>query len=236
MVDYLYKKDYKIYTYREGEDPNVPLHHVRFHAQVNGIADYYDIPDLRQLALHKMKKTLMTSWGLFLSVTAKAFPDLVTKAINSTGDVNLHDALADIAARRVTDLASLHDSEIKDSMMDFTLRTLRHINADTRKSHNRLHHTILAKTSEALATRNDTQACVLGPRLHGPAHSKDVQTVLKALTRKLKDIQELVESGGQGDGERSERQGRVCGGCGAEYEHLRMRVEFVYCLKCGLVE
>lgn len=174
MVDYLYKRDYTVYAL--DPESREPLQYIAAHAQVNGIADYYDIPDLRLLALNKMKNALAHCWARHPDLTAKCFPDIVEKAVNSTGDTNLLDILAGMAAKYIGPLASLSDRGLNETMM---VRMLRHSNDKA------LHFqaAILAKTSEALATMKDTQETVVRAGILNPTMRKGVRAQFRALKR-----------------------------------------------------
>ena len=69
------------------------------HAKVNAIADSYDIPRLRTLAITKIEKILKTT------SSTDAFLEVVRETLTSNNDWALHDMVASIAAAHVEELA-----------------------------------------------------------------------------------------------------------------------------------
>jgi hypothetical protein len=87
--------------------------------RANAIADYYDIPQLKQLANTKIQHVLDTSWS------ANGFSDIVKEAFNSTSDMALHNILTLTAATLVEELLELEDFASLEIMSDFSIGVIR---------------------------------------------------------------------------------------------------------------
>jgi hypothetical protein len=90
---------------------NITLRHV----YVNAIADYYDIPQLKELANTKIQHILGTSWS------ADGFPDVIRDVFSLTGDLALHNIITLIAAERIKELIKLKDFVELDVISDFAI-------------------------------------------------------------------------------------------------------------------
>jgi hypothetical protein len=89
------------------------------HVQVNAIADYYNIPELKQLSNTKIKHCLETTWS------ADGFSDIVREVFDSTGDTVLREMMASTAAAHIKELVGLEDFAALDVMSDFTTSVIR---------------------------------------------------------------------------------------------------------------
>jgi hypothetical protein len=72
-----------------------------FHVRMNSIADYYDIPELRQCASTEAQNILNTSWS------PCNFPIVIQEVFKSTGDKELRDILSDATAAHMDELVEL---------------------------------------------------------------------------------------------------------------------------------
>lgn len=91
------------------------LHHVK----VNAIADYYDMPPLKQLANAKIQNILETNWS------ANNFSDVVKEAFNSTSDTALHEIITSTAIAHIEELIEHEDFMAVKVISDFALGILR---------------------------------------------------------------------------------------------------------------
>lgn len=94
---------------------NITLRHVH----VNAIADYYNIPQLKELANTKIQHILGTSWS------ADGFPDVVKDVFSLTGDLALHNIITFTAAKHIEELIKLEDFVELDVMSDFAIGIVR---------------------------------------------------------------------------------------------------------------
>lgn len=79
------------------------------------ITDYYDIPQLRQLATTKIERTIATSWH------AISFSNVVREASGATSDTALHHTLGVTAAAHIEESLELEESVTLDTMTGFTV-------------------------------------------------------------------------------------------------------------------
>jgi hypothetical protein len=87
--------------------------------RVNAIADYYDIPQLKQLANTKIQHLLKTSWS------ADGFSDILKEAFNSTSDMALHSIMTLTAATHIEELHELEDFAALEVMSNFSISIIR---------------------------------------------------------------------------------------------------------------
>jgi hypothetical protein len=95
--------------------PETLLRNVR----VNAIADYYDIPQLKQLANAKIQHLLKTSWS------ADGFSNIVKEVFNSTSDMVLHSVMTLTAATHIEELLELEDFAALEIMSNFSIGVVR---------------------------------------------------------------------------------------------------------------
>lgn len=89
------------------------------HVHVNAIADYYNIPDLKELAKLRIQEVHQRDdWD------AKDFIHAAEKAIQLTGDESLHSMMARLVARHMKKLMDY--DELGDLVGDFVLDVLRY--------------------------------------------------------------------------------------------------------------
>jgi len=88
---------------------------------VNAIADYYDIPQLRQLANTKIQSLLETSWA------ADGFCSIVDEVFNSTRDTALHDVVTSTAASHIEELIDREDFGALEVMSNFAITIMQRI-------------------------------------------------------------------------------------------------------------
>jgi hypothetical protein len=91
------------------------LHHVR----MNAIADYYDIPLLRQLAVTKFESAIAKKW------CSTSFLVAAKEALRITSDNNLHNSMALIASKHIEGL--LEHKEFSDMTGDFTIKVMKNM-------------------------------------------------------------------------------------------------------------
>jgi hypothetical protein len=91
------------------------LHHVR----MNAIADYYDVPLLRQLAVTRFERAIAKKW------CCTSFLVAAKEALKITSDNNLHNSMAIIAAEHVAEL--LEHKVFSDMTGDFTIEVMKNM-------------------------------------------------------------------------------------------------------------
>lgn len=87
--------------------------------RVNAIADYYDVPQLKQLANEKIEGILETSW------TAQGFSTIIKEAFKSTSDKELYNIIALAAASHIEELVELEDFAALEVIGDFAISIMR---------------------------------------------------------------------------------------------------------------
>jgi hypothetical protein len=90
-----------------------------YNVRVNAIADYYDIPQLKQPANTKIQHVLETSWS------ADGFSGIIKEASNSTSDIALHNIMTLTAATHIEELLMLEDFAALEVMSDFSISVIR---------------------------------------------------------------------------------------------------------------
>lgn len=73
------------------------------HIKVNSIADYYDIPELKQHANDRIRQILTTEWS------GKSFSDVLERVFESTADEPLHQIMVTAAVDHLEELIGLED-------------------------------------------------------------------------------------------------------------------------------
>lgn len=68
------------------------------HAHVNGIADYYDVPELRIMANNNFEEIIDRFW------TPEGFSEVIDEVLTSTGDKHIHDLIAQSTATHISRL------------------------------------------------------------------------------------------------------------------------------------
>ncbi|KAH8663696.1 BTB/POZ protein [Tricladium varicosporioides] len=91
------------------------------HVHMNAIADYYDIPQLKQLANTKIQPLLENTWS------PDNFSDIVREVFNSTSDTALRKIMASTAATHMEELVELEDFATLDAMSEFAISIIRTI-------------------------------------------------------------------------------------------------------------
>jgi hypothetical protein len=89
------------------------------HVHVNAIADYYDIPPLKELANTEIKHLLETSWS------ADGFSHVVKEVFDSTRDTALHNMVTSASAAHIEELLELDDFTALEVMSDFAVGIIR---------------------------------------------------------------------------------------------------------------
>ncbi|RDL31410.1 uncharacterized protein BP5553_09619 [Venustampulla echinocandica] len=89
------------------------------HVQVNAIADYYNVPLLKELANTKIQRILDEDWS------PNGFLDAVKGVLHSTSDIELHKIMASTATQHVDELIELDDFGKALDMSDFAFGIMR---------------------------------------------------------------------------------------------------------------
>jgi hypothetical protein len=79
------------------------------HVEVNSIADYYDVPNLKEMANERIKRLLDHQW------IADGFCNVLNQAMSTSTDENLHTILAAVTSAHVEDVIG------QDSFSDLEL-------------------------------------------------------------------------------------------------------------------
>ncbi|KAF3479509.1 uncharacterized protein GIQ15_06485 [Arthroderma uncinatum] len=90
------------------------------HVEVNAIADYYDIPSLRDLANDNIKYILKCQWEV------EKFSEIIAHSIQSTTDPNLHDLLASTTAEHIQELLTIPDLGDSHVSSEFYMAIIMH--------------------------------------------------------------------------------------------------------------
>lgn len=102
---------------KPAQDEFIPLEQnlalVLLHVHVNGIADYYDIPGLKDMANRNIKRILNKIEAL------DGFTDIIEETLNYTNDPDLHQIIAECAAMHITDLVETKDFFEKGAITQF---------------------------------------------------------------------------------------------------------------------
>ncbi|KAI1365735.1 BTB/POZ protein [Xylaria arbuscula] len=110
MLDFMYTADYKDSPEPTQETQRAKIQSsankgepaindiLLYHANVNSIADYYDVKGLATLSAERTCELLQKNWSV------KAFCNIVQKVENSTRDKSLRKQLAQMAAAHITEL------------------------------------------------------------------------------------------------------------------------------------
>ena len=93
------------------------------HVNTNAIADYYDIPPLRNHANTKIQNLLKTNWSPI------RFSDVVSKVLHSTNDPTLHKLITSTAATHIEELLKDEGFTTSGVISDFALDIIRHTTA-----------------------------------------------------------------------------------------------------------
>jgi len=86
-----------------------------YHICVNAIADYYNIPQLKELANIKIQHILETSWSV------DRFPNVIKDVFSLIGDLALHNIITLIAAKHIKELVKLKDFAKLDIISNFAI-------------------------------------------------------------------------------------------------------------------
>ncbi|XTI88733.1 hypothetical protein V2W45_1239388, partial [Cenococcum geophilum] len=89
------------------------------HVHINAIADYYNIPQLKELTNIKIQHILGTSWS------AGRFPNIIKDVFSLIGDLALYNIITLIAAEYIEELVKLKDFVKLDIISDFTIGIVR---------------------------------------------------------------------------------------------------------------
>jgi hypothetical protein len=129
MVEFLYTKAYDNPTEEQGSEgvsesettkartAEILLGHVR----VNAIADYYDIPQLKELANTKIQHIIETNWS------PHGFSEVVKEVFNSTTDRELREIMSLAATAHIEELLQSEDFAELDVMSDFAIGIIRNM-------------------------------------------------------------------------------------------------------------
>jgi hypothetical protein len=91
------------------------------HVHVNAIADYYDVPPLKELANMKIQHILETTWS------AHGFSDVIKEVFSATGDMRLREMITLTAATHIEELVELDDFAALEVMSDFAINIVRNM-------------------------------------------------------------------------------------------------------------
>ncbi|OCK99066.1 uncharacterized protein K441DRAFT_541126, partial [Cenococcum geophilum 1.58] len=89
------------------------------HVYINIIADYYNIPQLKELANIKIQYILGTGWS------ANGFPNIIKDVFSLIGDLALYNIITLTAAKHIKELIKLKDFTELDVISDFAIGIIR---------------------------------------------------------------------------------------------------------------
>lgn len=122
------------------------------HVRVNSIADYYDIPQLKELANTKIQHLLESTWH------ASGFSAVVREAFKSTSDAALHEIMALTAAAHIEDIVELEEFVNLEVMGSFAATILRNTIAANRAKENTATQELQAVKSELKSIESRLQS------------------------------------------------------------------------------
>ena len=91
------------------------------HVRVNAVADYYDIPQLKELANTKIQHIIETNWS------PHGFSEVVKEVFNSTTDRELREIMSLTATAHIEELLEFEDFAELDVMNDFAIGIIRNM-------------------------------------------------------------------------------------------------------------
>ena len=91
------------------------------HVRVNAIADYYDIPQLKELANTKIQHIIETNWS------PHGFSEVVKEVFNSITDRELREIVSLAATAHIEELLEFEDFAELDVMSDFAIGIIRNM-------------------------------------------------------------------------------------------------------------
>jgi hypothetical protein len=91
------------------------------HVRVNAVADYYDIPQLKELTNTKIRHIIETNWSPY------GFSEVVKEVFNSTTDMELREIMSLTAAAHIEELLEFEDFAELDVMNDFAIGIIRNM-------------------------------------------------------------------------------------------------------------
>jgi hypothetical protein len=89
--------------------------------RVNAVVDYYDIPQLKELANTKIQHIIETNWS------PHGFLEVVKEVFNSTTDRELREIISLTAAAHIEELLEFEDFTELDVMSDFAIGIIRNM-------------------------------------------------------------------------------------------------------------
>jgi len=93
----------------------ITLHHI----YINAIANYYNIPQLKELINIKIQYILETSWSV------DRFPNIVKDIFSLIGDLALYNIITLIAAKHIKELIKLRDFIELNVISNFAIGIIR---------------------------------------------------------------------------------------------------------------
>ena len=100
------------------------------HVRVGAIGHYYDVRRLAKLSVSKFMEACRSAWH------AQSFADAAAEALKTTGDEDMHDAVAQIATQHIGKLLAI--DQFATQLDDFSLRILRRcVEQSENDTHNR---------------------------------------------------------------------------------------------------
>jgi hypothetical protein len=91
------------------------------HVRVNAVADYYDIPQLKELANTKIRHIIETNWS------PHGFSEVIKEVFNSTTDRELREIVSLTVAAHIEELLEFEDFAELDVIGDFAIGIIRNM-------------------------------------------------------------------------------------------------------------
>jgi len=92
------------------------------HVRVNAVADYYDIPQLKELANTKIRHIIQTNWSPY------GFSEVIKEVFNSTTDKELREIMSLTVAAHIEELLEFEDFTELGVIGDFAIGKADRIN------------------------------------------------------------------------------------------------------------
>jgi len=121
MIQFMYKRDYNNGS-SDNKDTTIWLitaDITLYHVCINAIANYYNIPQLKELINIKIQYILGTSWF------ADKFPNIIKDVFSLIGDLALHNIITLTAAEHIKELVKLKDFAELNVISNFAIGIIR---------------------------------------------------------------------------------------------------------------
>jgi hypothetical protein len=160
---------------------NILLRHVR----VNAIADYYDIPALKELANSKIKHVIDTTW------TVEGFPDVVREVFRFSADVELREITTSTIVAHIEDLAELHGFAELDVLSDLGVDIIQRMVLDHKVKQGLLLEELQELRSELQQADIGLQ-CAKIELIHGESRRDELEGIIDRINKNVDNCHDIL--------------------------------------------